>query len=80
MAEEDGILDAVGQLIADARVEALKMGASPSEIGEIMMDEATLGYMVEGKKLSDIQKKFQRYMKKRLPTFYTGLRRAVGES
>jgi len=72
-------LDKVSQLIADARVEALNLGASPSEIGKIMMDEATLGFLAEGEALTSIQKLFQRYAKKRLPSFYASMRRAAGE-
>ncbi len=79
MATDADTLDEVAQLIADVRAECLRMGATPSEIGKIMMDEATLGFIADGESLSGIQKQFQRYVKKRLPSFYSALRRAAGE-
>ena len=33
---DDPVLDQAAQIIADARVECLKLGASPQEIGDIM--------------------------------------------
>jgi hypothetical protein len=72
------ILDKASQLIADARKTALELGASPTDIGSMMMDEASLGFMADGASLSAIQKSFQRYSRKRLPKFYASLRRAAG--
>ncbi len=45
---DDQVLDDAAQIIADARVECLKLGASPQEIGHIMLDETTLGLITEG--------------------------------
>ena len=72
---DDQVLDQAAQIIADARVECLKLGASPQEIGDIMMDEATLGLMSEGNSMSEIQKAFLKYSKTRLVKFYTGIRK-----
>ncbi|MDA0262412.1 MAG: hypothetical protein O3A21_09505 [Proteobacteria bacterium] len=72
---EDQVLDQVAQIIADARVECLKLGASPQEIGNIMMDEAALGLMAEGTSMSEIQKAFRKYSKTRLVKFYTGVKK-----
>ena len=52
------VLDQAAQIIADARVECLKLGASAQEIGDIMMDEAALGLISEGASMSEIQKAF----------------------
>ncbi len=57
---DDQVLDQAAQIIADARTECLKLGASPKEIGDIMMDEATLGLISEGTSMSEIQKAFRR--------------------
>ena len=72
---DDQVLDQAAQVIADARVECLKLGVSPQEIGDIMMDEATLGLMSEGSSMSEIQKVFQKYSKTRLVKFYTGIKK-----
>ena len=70
---DDQVLDQAAQIIADARVECLKFGASPQEIGDIMLDEATLGLISEGTSMSEIQKAFRKYSKTRLVKFYTGI-------
>ena len=72
---DDQVLDQAAQFIADARVECLKLGASPKEIGGIMMDEATLGLMSEGTAMSEIQKAFRKYSKTRLVKFYTDIKK-----
>ena len=72
---DDAALDQAAQIIADARVECLKLGASPKEIADIMMDEATLGLLTERNSLSETQAAFRRYSKKRLPKFYVGIRK-----
>jgi hypothetical protein len=72
---DDQVLDQAARVIADARVQCLELGASPQEIGEIMMDEATLGLMSEGASMSEIQKVFQKYSKTRLVKFYTGIKK-----
>jgi hypothetical protein len=71
---DDQLLDQVAQAIADARAESLKLGVSPKEIAKIMMDEATLALIAEGKSLTGIQGAFRRYAKKDLVRFYTNLR------
>ncbi len=73
-------LDKAAQLIADVRVEALKLGLTYTEISAIMMDEATLGLLADEKSLSEIQRAFRRYAAKRLPKWYAGLRKAAGGS
>lgn len=75
---EDKNLDQASQFIANARVAALKLGVSPKEIGDLMMDEATLGLMAEGNSLSDIQGAFKRYSKRKLPRFYASLKKHSG--
>ena len=72
---DDQVLDQAAQIIADARVECLKLGASPQEIGDIMMGEATLGLITEGASMSEIQKAFRKYSKARLVKFYTGIKK-----
>ncbi len=72
---DDQVLDQAAQIIANARVECLKLGASPQEIGDIMMDEATLGLITEGSSMSGIQKAFRKYSKTRLVKFYTGIKK-----
>ena len=72
---DDQVLDQAAQIIADARVECLKLGVSPQEIADIMMDEATLGLMSEGTSMSEIQKAFRKYAKTRLVKFYTGIKK-----
>ncbi len=71
---DDAALDEAAQIIADARVECLELGVSPKEIADIMMDEATVGLMTEGKSLSEIQAAFRKYSRKSLPKFYAGIR------
>ncbi len=70
---DDAALDQGAEIIADARVECLKLGASPKEIADIMMDDATLGLLTERNSLSEIQATFRRYSRKRLPKFYVGI-------
>ncbi len=72
-------LDNAAQLIADARVEALKLGLTSTEISDIMLDEATLGLLADGNSLSEVQRAIRRYVAKRLPKWYAGLRKAAGE-
>ncbi len=75
---DDAILDQAAQIIADARVECLKLGASPKEIADIMMDEATLGLLTERNSLSEIQAAFRKYSSKRLPELHAGIQK-LGE-
>lgn len=72
-------LDKAAQLIADARAEAMSLDVAPTEISAMMMDEATLGLMADGNSLSEIQRSFRRYAAKRLPKWYSALRKAAGE-
>lgn len=69
------LLDEAAQLIADARVACLKLAVAPEEIAKIMMDEAILALLAEGRSLSDIQSTFKKYAKRDLPRFYTNLKR-----
>src|SRR6516162_15524 len=66
---DDALLNRAAQLIADARVECLKLAIPPSEIAKIMMDEAVLALMAESQSLSDIQDAFKRYGKRELSRF-----------
>jgi len=68
----DDALTEPRMLIADARVECLKLAIPPSEIAKIMMDEAVLAPMAESQSLSDIQGAFKRYGKRELSRFYMG--------
>ena len=73
---DDQVLDRAAQIIADARVECLKLGASPQEIGDIMMHEAALGLISVSASMSEIQKAFQKFSKTRLVKFYTSIKKA----
>jgi hypothetical protein len=66
------VLNRAAQLIADARVECLKLAIPPSEIAKIMMDEAVLALMAESQSL--FQGAFKRYGKRELSRFYMGLK------
>ncbi len=72
---DDQVLDQAAQIIADARVDCLKLGASPQENGDIMMHETTLGLMSVGASMSEIQKVFQKFSKTRLVKFYTSIKK-----
>jgi hypothetical protein len=76
---DDAHLDRAAQLIADARVECLKLAIPPSEIAKIMMDEAVLALMAESQSLSEIQGAFKRYGKRELSRFYLGLKTLSSE-
>ena len=71
----EALLDEAAQLIADARAACLKLAVAPGEIAKIMMDEAILALVAEGRSLSDIQSTFKKYAKRDLPRFYTNLKR-----
>jgi hypothetical protein len=70
-------LDRAAQMIADARVECLKLGVSPAEIAKIMLDEAVMGLMASGYSLDDVQAAFKKYGKRDLVRFYEELVKAA---
>lgn len=79
--ERKDALDEAGQKIADARSECMRaLPVKPKDIAKIMMDEAVLGLIASGHKLSDIQTIFKRYERRDLVRFYTAIRQAADHS
>ena len=79
--EHEDALDEASQKIADARSECMRdLPVKPKDIAKIMMDEAVLGLIASGHKLSDIQGIFKRYERRDLVRFYTAIRQAADRS
>ena len=76
MAKNSG-LDRAAQMIADARVECVKLGVAPAEIARIMLDEAVLGLAASGHSLDGIQEAFNWYGERDLVRFYENLVKAA---
>lgn len=75
--EREDALDQAGQKIADARAECMReLPVKPKDIAKIMMDEAVLGLIASGHKLSDIQDIFKKYERRDLIRFYTSIRKS----
>ena len=73
-------LDEAAQMIADMRVKCLELGLHPKDLSKIMLDEAALGLIASGSKLSDIQAFFKKYSKISLPRFYSGIKNAANRT
>lgn len=67
-------IDAAAQIIADARVECLKIDVSPKDIAKIMLDKAVLAFMVTGMNITGIDKVLKKYTKHEMPAFATAIR------
>jgi hypothetical protein len=76
--ERENALDEASQKIADARAECMRnLPVKPKDIAKIMMDEAVIGLMASGFKLSEIQDIFKKYERRDLAKFYTALRNSA---
>lgn len=76
--ERGDALDEASQKIADARAECMReLPVKPKDIAKIMMDEAVLGLIASGHKLSEIQDIFRKYERRDLTRFYTSIRKAA---
>jgi hypothetical protein len=72
--EREDALDEASQKIADARAECMRnLPVKPKDIAKIMMDEAVIGLMASGLKLSEIQDIFKKYERRDLTKFYTAI-------
>lgn len=79
--EREDALDEASQKISDARAECMReLPVKPNDIAKIMMDEAVLGLIASGLKLSDIQAVFKKYERRDLARFYTAIRNSAGGS
>ena len=79
--EREDALDEARQKIADARAACMReLPVRPKDIGKIMMDEAVLGLIASGHKLSDIQAIFKRYERRDLVRFYTAIQQSADRS
>ena len=79
--EREDALDEARQKIADARAGCMRgLPVRPKDIAKIMMDEAVLGLIASGHKLSDIQAIFKRYERRDLVRFYTAIQQSVDRS
>lgn len=79
--DRENALDEASQKIADARSECMReLPVKPKDIAKIMMDEAVLGLIANGHKLSDIQAIFKRYERRDLAKFYTAIRNSADRS
>lgn len=79
--EREDALDEASQKIADARAECMQeLPVKPKDIAKIMMDEAVLGLIASGHKLSEIQAIFKKYERRDLVRFYTEVRKLADRS
>ncbi len=79
--DRENALDEASQKIANVRSECMReLPVTPKDIAKIMMDEAVLGLIASGHKLSDIQTIFKRYERRDLVRFYTAIRQAADHS
>lgn len=79
--EREAALDEASHKIADARAECMReLPVTPKDIAAIMLDEAVLGLIASGHKLSDIQTIFKRYERRDLARFFTAIRQAEQRS
>jgi hypothetical protein len=79
--EREDALDEASQKIADARAACMReLSVKPKDIAKIMMDEAVLGLIASGHKLSDIQAIFKKYERRDLVRFYTAIRQSADRS
>lgn len=79
--EREDALDEASQKIADARAECMReLPVKPKDIAKIMMDEAVLGLIASGHKLSEIHDIFKKYERRDLVRFYTAIRQAADRS
>lgn len=73
--DREDALDIAAQKIADVRADCMQLSLKPKDISQIMLDEAVLGLMASGYKLSEIQSFFKKYERSKLPKFYMALRK-----
>lgn len=79
--EREDALNEASQKIANARSECMRdLPMKPKDIAKIMLDEAVLGLMASGLKLSEIQDIFKKYERRDLTKFYTALRNSANRS
>lgn len=79
--KHEDALDEASQKIADARGACMRdLPVKPKDIAKIMMDEAVLGLIASGHKLSDIQAVFRKYERRDLVRFYTAIRQSADRS
>jgi hypothetical protein len=79
--EREIALDEASQKISDARAECMReLPVKPKDIAKIMMDEAVLGLIANGLKLSEIQTIFRKYERRDLVRMYTAIRNAADRS
>ena len=67
---DDQLLDQAADRIAKVRQECLQSGVSPTELAELFLDDAILGFIAEGRKQREITAFFQRVAKKRIRDWY----------
>lgn len=79
--EREDALDEASQKIADARAECMRdLPVKPKDIAKIMMDEAVLGLIASGHKLSEIQAIFKKYERRDLVRMHTAIRKSAERS
>jgi hypothetical protein len=74
---DDALLDFASDRIAQVRRECFELGLRPSQIAALMMDDALLGLVAEGKGESAVQQVFRDYAKNRVPEWFKTFRRAA---
>ena len=72
---DDQLLDQAADRIAKVRQECLQSGVSPTELAELFLDDAILGFIAEGRKEREVAAFFQRVAKKRVRDWYAKLKR-----
>ena len=79
--EREDALDEASQKIAGARAECMReLPVKPKAIAKIMMDQAVLGLIASGHKLSEIQDIFKKYERRDLTRFYKSIRKSAEKS
>jgi hypothetical protein len=73
---DDKLLDQAAELLAEVRLKCLSLGLSPTELAELLFDEAILGLMAERRSERDTASFCQRLAKKRVREWYAMKRRS----
>lgn len=68
--DDDALLDFAAERIARVRYECLELGLRPGQIAELMMDDALLGLVAEGRSESSVQQAFRDFANRRVPEWF----------
>lgn len=75
--DDDALLDFASERIAQVRRECVELGLRPGQIAALMMDDALLGWVAEGKNESAAQRAFRDYANRLAAEWFKRFRRAA---